>query len=85
MLGLGVLGQIGTDTALMLLSGIAEKVKFKALQQRAREAMDEIAAAKGMSKAELEDRIVPACGLDERGSRTFDFGPRASSSCSARG
>ena len=60
----------------MLLSGIAEKVKFKALQQRAREAMDEIAAAKGMTKAELEDRIVPDCGLDEQGSRTFDFGPR---------
>jgi hypothetical protein len=38
--------------------------------------MDEIAAAKGMSKAELEDRIVPTCGLDEHGSRTFDFGPR---------
>lgn len=24
----------------------------------------------------MEDRIVPDCGLDERGSRTFDFGPR---------
>ena len=77
VLGLGVLGAIGTDTALMQLSGIAEKVKFKALQQRAREAMDEIAAAKGMTKAELEDRIVPDCGLDEQGSRTFDIGPRS--------
>ncbi|MDA0173309.1 DUF4132 domain-containing protein, partial [Solirubrobacter taibaiensis] len=74
VLGLGVLATIGTDTALMLLSGIAEKVKFKALQQRARDAMDEIAAAKGMTKAELEDRIVPDCGLDESGSRTFDIG-----------
>ena len=56
VLGLGVLGAIGSDTALMQLSGIAEKVKFKGLKQRAREAMDEIAAAKGMTKAELEDR-----------------------------
>jgi predicted DNA-binding WGR domain protein len=77
VLGLGVLAAIGTDTALMQLSGIAQKVKFKALQTRAREAMDAIAAAKGMTKAELEDRIVPDCGLDERGSRSFDFGPRS--------
>jgi hypothetical protein len=29
-----------------------------------------------LSRAELEDRVVPDCGLDERGSRAFDFGPR---------
>ena len=69
----------------MQLSGIAEKVKFKALQQRAREAMDEIAAAKGMTKAELEDRIVPDCGLDEHGSRDLRLRPApASRSRSAR-
>ena len=77
VMGLDVLGAIGTDTALMLLSGIAHKVKFKALQARAREAMDRIAIAKGMTKAELEDRIVPDCGLDEHGSRVFDFGARS--------
>lgn len=76
VLGLGVLGAIGSDTALMLLSGIAQKVKFKGLQGSAREAMDRIAQAKGMTKAELEDRIVPDGGLDEQGARTFDFGPR---------
>ena len=44
--------------------------------RRAREAMEEIARDKGMSKSELEDRIVPDCGLDEQGTRIFDYGPR---------
>jgi predicted DNA-binding WGR domain protein len=77
VLGLGCLRSIGTDTALMQLNGIAQKLKFKALKQRAMEAMEAIAAGRGMTRAELEDRIVPDCDLDERGSRTFDFGPRS--------
>jgi predicted DNA-binding WGR domain protein len=76
VIGLGVLRGIGTDVALMQLDGIAQKLKFKALQARAREAMEEIAQDRGMTKGELEDRIVPDCGLDEQGRRVFDFGPR---------
>jgi hypothetical protein len=38
--------------------------------------MDDIAAARGLSRLQLEDRIVPDLDLDERGSRVFDFGPR---------
>jgi hypothetical protein len=76
VLGLGVLGAIGTDTALMLLSGIAQKAKFAKLRGSAREAVDRIAGSRGMTKAELEDRIVPDGGLDEHGGRTFDLGPR---------
>lgn len=77
VLGLSVLQAIGTDSALMLLNGIAQKLKYKALKQRAREAMDEIAKSKGMTREELEDRIVPDCGLDAEGRRTFDYGPRS--------
>ena len=76
VVGLSVLQAIGTDHALMLLNGIAQKVKFKALKERAREAMNDIAARKGMTREELEDRIVPDCGLDADGRRTFDYGPR---------
>ena len=36
--------------------------------------MEEIAADQGHDQAELEDRIVPDCGLDEDGSRAFEFG-----------
>jgi hypothetical protein len=76
VLGLECLRAIGTDTALMQLNGIAVKLKFKGLQNKAREFMEAIAAEKGLSSAQLEDRIVPDCDLDERGSREFDFGPR---------
>ncbi len=74
--GLECLRAIGTETALIALHGLAQKVKFKALQGRARKFMGEIAAERGLSTQQLEDRIVPDLGLDEYGSRTFDYGPR---------
>ena len=76
VLGLKVLCGIGTDTALMSLNGIAQKVKFAGVKKAARETMEQIASARGLSRAELEDRIVPDLGLDERGGRDLDFGPR---------
>lgn len=75
-LGIACLRAIGSDMALMQISGIANKVKFKALQAEARHAMGEIAQERQLSRAQLEDRIVPDCGLDEKGRRMFDFGPR---------
>jgi predicted DNA-binding WGR domain protein len=76
VLGLDVLEQIGTDTALMLLGGIAQKVKFKGLQDKAREKIAAIAEARDLSPEELEDRLAPDLGLDEQGSLVLDFGPR---------
>ncbi len=74
--GLEVLRMIGTDIALTMLNGIAQKLKFAALKARARELMELIATDRGMSRAELEDRIVPDLDLDENGVRVFDYGPR---------
>jgi hypothetical protein len=34
------------------------------------------AQSRGLTREQLADRIVPDCGLDERGSRVFDFGRR---------
>lgn len=76
VLGLECLRQIGSDTALMQINGIAQKVPFKALKQKAAECMEYIAKERGFSREQLEDRIVPDCGLDERGQRIFDFGTR---------
>lgn len=76
VLGLGCLRAIGTDTALMQINGIAQKIKFKGLKAKALECMEAIAKERGFTRAELEDRIIPDCDLDERGSRIFDFGPR---------
>jgi predicted DNA-binding WGR domain protein len=75
--GLEVLARIGTDVALMHLHGIAQKVPFKGLQTKAREKIDEIAEARGLTAEELGDRLVPDLGLDDDGSLTLDFGPRA--------
>jgi hypothetical protein len=76
VLGLECLRAIGTDTALMQINGIAQKVAFKGLKAKAAECMEGIAKDRGFTRAQLEDRIVPDCDLDARGSRTFDFGPR---------
>lgn len=76
VVGLDVLAAIGTDVALMHLHGIAQKLKFKGLQDRARQKIDEIAAARGLTGPELADRLVPDLGLDEGGSLELDFGER---------
>ncbi len=74
--GLECLRSIGSDTALMQLNGIAQKLKFQGLKKKAQEFMEAIARDRGMNRAQLEDRIVPDLDLDERGTRVFDFGPR---------
>ncbi|SET20863.1 DUF4132 domain-containing protein [Thorsellia anophelis] len=74
--GLEILNQIGSDVALMLLNGIAQKIKFKGLQDKAREKIADIAEARELTVEELEDRIAPNLGLDETGSLTLNFGNR---------
>ena len=66
--------------ALMQLNGLAQKLKYKALQARAREAMAKVAAELQLTTEQLEDRIVPDCGLDADGRRVWT----ARSSSSAR-
>ncbi len=75
--GLDVLGQLGSDVALMMLNGIAQKLKFKGLQERARDKMREIAEARGITAEQLADRLVPDLDLEDDGSKTLDFGPRS--------
>lgn len=74
--GLDMLAAIGSDVALMHLNGIASKVKFKALQDRAKEKIAAVAEARGFTPSELADRLVPDLGLDEQGTLPLDFGPR---------
>ncbi|NOU33341.1 MAG: DUF4132 domain-containing protein, partial [Polyangiaceae bacterium] len=74
--GLDVLAQIGTDVALMHLDGIAQKLKFKGLQEKAREKIAEVAESRGLTREELADRLVPDLDLDPDGTKTLDFGAR---------
>ncbi|MDW4597839.1 DUF4132 domain-containing protein, partial [Escherichia coli] len=66
----------GSDIALMLLNGIAKKIKFVALQEHACDKINMVAENRGLTMAELEDRLAPDLGLDSSGSLTLDFGPR---------
>jgi len=75
--GLECLRAIGSNVALMQLSGIAQKLKFKGLKTKAEEFVTAIAKDRGLTRAELEDRVVPDCGLDEQGKREFSFGARS--------
>jgi hypothetical protein len=74
--GLDVLAALGSDIALMHLDAIATKVKFKGLQEKARERISAVAEARGLSRDELSDRLVPDLELDEDGSRALSFGAR---------
>ncbi|WP_142915493.1 hypothetical protein, partial [Klebsiella pneumoniae] len=56
--GLDILAAIGSDIALMQLNGIAQKLKFKALQERAKEKIADIAESRELTVAELEDRLA---------------------------
>jgi hypothetical protein len=75
-IGLDVLCGIGTDVALMHLNGMAQKLKSKALQERAQQRLNDIAARRGLTVDELADRLVPDLDLESDGSRTLNFGPR---------
>lgn len=74
--GLDILTEIGTEVALVNLYAISQKLKFKGLKNKAAEKVQEVADARGLSKRELADRLVPNFDLDEKGSMTLDFGPR---------
>jgi hypothetical protein len=74
--GLDVLAAIGSDIALMHLNGIACKLKFKGLQDRARDNIEAMAEARALTAEELADRLVPDLELDMHGALQLDFGPR---------
>ncbi|MGQ0798551.1 MAG: WGR and DUF4132 domain-containing protein [Pseudomarimonas sp.] len=76
VLGLDILAAIGSDLALMNLNGIAQKAKFKGLQDRARDRIQAIAEARDLSTEELADRLVPDLDLDANGTLLLDFGHR---------
>jgi photosystem II stability/assembly factor-like uncharacterized protein len=73
---LDALLNIGTDTALININLLAEKSRFPAFAAAARERIDAIAYARGLTTDELADRLVPTLGLDEDGADVVDTGSR---------
>jgi hypothetical protein len=76
VLGLEILEGIGTDLALMLLDGIAQRSRYKGLQEQARARIAGVAEKRELTPEALEDRLVPDLGLDASGQLALDFGPR---------
>lgn len=66
----------GSPTALLLVDQISRKFKFRQVKTAAGEALSYAAEQLGITKAELEDRIVPNLGFNEQMEQVFDYGTR---------
>jgi hypothetical protein len=69
---LEALAAIRDDRALRHVQAIA--THKGRLGKRAAQIFEDVARQRGLTEDELEDRIVPELGLDERGTLTFDYG-----------
>lgn len=74
--GLEVLAAIGTDVALSQIQAISQKNKYQSVLESAQEMMRRIAVARDLKPHQLEDRLVPDCGLSEAGVIKLSFGGR---------
>lgn len=73
---MSVFGQIGTDSALLVLIGLGQANTRPSVFSAGWGVINQAAARRGISADQLEDRVAPDCGLDEHGGRVFDYGPR---------
>lgn len=76
VIGLDILASIGSDFAIRTINQILLKTKYKPLLERADDIMTLVAETRGFTKEELDDRLVPTFGLDNKESLTLDFGTR---------
>lgn len=67
----------GSATALLLVDQISRKFKFRQVKAAAGDALSYAAKELGITKEELEDRIVPDLGFDAAMERSFDYGSRS--------
>ncbi len=63
--------------ALLIVDGIARKFKFKQVKTAAGQALEFAASQLGLTREQLEDKIVPSLGFDEHMERRFDYGNRS--------
>ncbi len=71
-----VFAEIDTPTALMVLLYLSFEQDVPSVWQAANSELTRVAKRRHMGIDALSDRIIPDCGLDERGVRTFDLGGR---------
>lgn len=66
----------GSTAALLQVDQISRKFKFRQVKAAAGDALSFAAQQLGLSRDELEDRIVPDLGFDERMEQVIDYGAR---------
>jgi hypothetical protein len=76
VLGTDALVQMGTDAAVFAIQRLAAKSISPALQERATQALLEIAEARGVTADVLEELVLPDLGLDIAGQVRLDYGAR---------
>lgn len=74
--GLDCMRACGTDRALLQILAITRTAGIKSLRHKAVKVFQEIAQERGLTVEQLQDRIVPDCGMDVNGERVFEFGTR---------
>ncbi len=67
----------GTSAALLVVDQISRKFKYRQVKKGAADALAGAALQLGISREDLEDRIVPDLGFDERMEQKFDYGSRS--------
>lgn len=82
---LDALVTLGSDEALKQLQRLGRTAGSKVARKRATERIPDAAAARGLTPAELADRLVPDFGLDADGRMTVDYGNDGSRSRSTIG
>lgn len=66
----------GTPTALLQVDQIGRRFRFRQVKAAAAGALSSAAEQLGITREELEDRIVPNLGFDGQMERVFDYGTR---------
>jgi len=66
-----------SSEALLLVDQMSRKYKFRQVKNAAGEALANAADMLGISREELEDRLVPNLGLNGQMERVFDYGSRS--------
>lgn len=75
--GLEVLAGMGHPAALRELQRLAQTPKLKGLSHSAAQALEQVAARRGLTRTQLEDRIIPDLGFDQCGRRALRCGAQS--------
>lgn len=75
--GLELLETKGSPAALLAIQGLAQRFHYKGGYNLPAQSLARVAASRGVKVEDLEDSLVPTLGLEEDGSRVFDYGPRS--------